>query len=84
VVGDGGDGEAGGQREGVERRHEDLTEALVPLVVRALPPQLHNCVRGDGHRHVEHVGGCQRAKQELQWLPLLLLGTHTEDAPGIG
>lgn len=38
VVGEGGDGEAGGQGEGVEGGDKDLAEAFIPLVVGTLPP----------------------------------------------
>lgn len=84
VVREGGDGEAGDQREGVEGGDEDLAEALVPLVARAPPPELHHGVRGDGDGGVEDVGARQGAEQELQRLPLLLLGADAEDAPGVG
>lgn len=84
VVGQGGYREAGDQGEGVESGHEDLAETLVPLIARVLAPQLDDAVHGDGDAHVENVRASQCADEKLQWLPLFLLGTHAQDAPGVG
>lgn len=84
VIGERGDGEAGDQRERVEGGDEHLAQALVPLVVRVLPTQRYDTVHGDGDGHVEDVRAGQRADEELQGLPLLLLGADTEDAPSVG
>ena len=46
--------------------------------------QRYDAVHGDGDGHVEDVRARQCADEELQWLPLLLLGTDAEDAPSVG
>lgn len=46
-----------------------------------LASQGYDTVHGDGDGHVEDVCACQRAYEELQWLPLFLLGTDAKDAP---
>lgn len=47
-------------------------------------PQRYDTVHGDGDGHVEDVRARQCADEELQRLPLLLLGTDAEDAPSVG
>lgn len=49
-----------------------------------LAPQCYYTVHGDGDGHVENMRPSQGADEELQWLPLFLLGTDAKDAPGIG
>ena len=84
MVGQRGDGEAGDQRERVEGGHKHLAQALVPLVAGVAAAQRHHAVHGDGDGHVQDVRARQRADEELQGLPLLLLGAHAQDAPGVG
>lgn len=79
-----GDREAGDQRERVEGGDKDFAESLVPLIVRVLAAQRDDAVHGDGDGHVEDVRAGQRADEELQRLPLLLLGADAEDAPRVG
>jgi len=84
VIRERGDGEAGDQCEGVEGGDKHLAQTLVPLVVGVLTAQCDDTVHGDGDRHVEDVRARKRADEELQRLPLLLLGTDAEDAPSVG
>lgn len=84
VVGKRCDGEAGDQSKCVEGGDKDLAEAFVPLVAGVLAAQLDDAVHGDRDTHVENMCAGQCADQELQRLPLLLLCTHTQDAPGVG
>lgn len=84
VVRERGDREAGDQRERVEGGDKHFAEALVPLIVGVLAPQRDDAVHGDGDGHVEDVRAGQRADEELQRLPLLLLGADAEDAPRVG
>lgn len=84
VIGERCDREAGDQSKSVECGDKDLAEAFVPLVIGVLAAQLDDAVHGDRDAHVEDVRAGQGADQELQRLPLLLLGAHTQDAPGIG
>lgn len=79
-----GDREAGDQRESVEGGDKHLAQTLVPVVVGVLAAQHDDTVHGDGDGHVEDVCARQRADEELQRLPLLLLGADAEDAPSVG
>lgn len=84
VVRQRGDREAGDQGQGVEGGDKHLAQPFVPLIVGVLAPQRDHAVHGDGDGHVEDVRARQRADEELQRLPLLLLGADAEDAPGVG
>ena len=84
VIREWGDGEAGDQRERVEGGHKHLAQTLVPLVVGVLPAKRYHAVHGDGDGHVEDVRARQRADEELQRLPLFLLGADAKDAPSVG
>lgn len=79
-----GDREAGDQGEGVEGGDKHLAQSFVPLVVGVAAPQRDHAVHGDGDGHVEDVRARQGADEELQRLPLLLLGADAEDAPSVG
>lgn len=84
MIGERSDREAGDQCESIEGGDEHLAQTLIPLVVGVLAPQCYDTVHGDGNGHVEDVGARQGADEELQWLPLFLLGTDAEDAPSVG
>lgn len=84
MVGQGGDGKASNQGQGVEGGDKDLAESLIPLVVRVLPAQLDHGVHGDGDDHVKDVRAGQGADEELQGLPFLLLGADAQYPPGVG
>lgn len=84
VVRQRGDREAGDQGEGVEGGDKHLAQSFVPLVVGVAAPQRDHAVHGDGDGHVEDVRARQGADEELQRLPLLLLGADAEDAPSVG
>lgn len=79
-----GDREAGDQCERVEGGDKHFAQTFIPLVIRMLTSQCYDTVHGDGNGHVEDVRACQRADEELQRLPLLLLGADAEDAPSVG
>lgn len=79
-----GDREASDQRERVEGGDKDFAQSLIPLVVGVLTAQRDDAVHGDGDGHVEDVRARQCADEELQRLPLLLLGADAEDAPHVG
>lgn len=84
VVGKGGHCEAGGQCQGVVCGHKDLTDALVPVIVGGLTPQLHHSVRSEGHCCHEDVSPSEEAQEKLQGLVFLLLGRDAEDNPRVG
>lgn len=84
MVRQGGDGEAGDQGKGVEGGDKHLAESFIPLIVGVLSSQLNDAIHGDRDTHVEDVRASQGADEEFQRLPLLLLGAHAQDSPGVG